>query len=526
MEVIFFPKSTIPINVCNHRYGADMTYTEQTDTIRDNSRYEVEFYAHKYGARVGAFITRASTDSVGDKLEAEKYGSCKFDIYFPTDTWYNIDKDIYEGIPDYYGAEWSQRGIDAFAYDDGGLKIDGEPALIGSPKPTRYPNFGEQMYNCSGGRYGWSGAVIGSSNALELTKLQENVINWYKNQINRYPSSMSYRNGANGGKDLMIVPFLQCRNSGTGMWNNIENSQTWYGDGLGNPDTPITREVLSSRASSSRFWDWAGSMGSTIEESLTGVANLIGLTLTNNGWQNNFTHWHSAYNTSKDELKLKVYDDYFRTISEAKGASRIHFCNYGEASEYLIYKLCIDKVAAYQEGANIKVMVSLKDPFKGDKIENSNFDADLPYNRINTPISLEVDLSGTFLEGKNIKSNYGKVVNSGSNKIIVQVPFPKDKTKAVMGIKLFEVDTPEYLSIEQPIVSNVVVNGKNVSFKTDIPCFSVVFEKTDENNITKFKDRYVSEYKTLHSVEVGDDTSKSYHIGVISEAGITNLYDI
>lgn len=535
MKTIFFPKSDVPVKVCPHRFGAVATYTEQTDSLFDSSRYGVEFYAHKYGARIGAFINNLTISDLTDLENSQKYGACKFDIYFPTDYWFNPNTGVYEVIPDYYGGTWTQSGIDAFAYDDGGvLKINDVVVSVGTTKSTRTPNIGSQMYTYSNGKYGWStGGVLGTSKAIEIVKLQEYVINWYKSVFGKFPSSMSYRNGQTAGSPADIIFYLQARNSSTGMWNNTANAPTWYGkDGNGNligvPQQEITRDLLSNRANTMRWWDWIDSIsgGTTIENSLNGVSNILALTIANKGWVNNFTHWHSTLSTLNESIKLGIYDTYFQTIATAIGSNHVHFCNYGEASEYLLFKECVDNVSAYSSGNSVKVALSLKDPFDGQTINESGFDAKIPYGRINTPISIEVDLSGTFLAGKNIKTNFGKVIDLGNNKVIVQLPFPKSKNEAVIEIELNESIVPDWLSITRPVISDVVVNGEIVTFKTDIPCYSTVFEKTDSNNVTKFGDRYVSEYKTSHEVIIGSTLGKTYHIGVISEVGNTNLYDL
>lgn len=56
MEVIFFPRKDYDVEVCQHRYGKSMTYTEQTDTLRLGTSYEwFTQLAKDRGIKVGAF---------------------------------------------------------------------------------------------------------------------------------------------------------------------------------------------------------------------------------------------------------------------------------------------------------------------------------------------------------------------------------------------------------------------------------------------------------------------------------------
>ena len=533
MKAIFFPKSEIPTKVCAHRYGAKMTYTEQTDSLFNSSRYAVEYYAHKYGYRVGAFINRLTQSGHTDLLESEKYGACKFDIYFTTDYWYNPITGNIEVIPDYYKTSWTQTGINTFGYVEGGVtKINGVAVSVGDAKTSSTPNIGTQMYAYSNGKYGWNNTgVFGQSAAKEIVLLQKNVTDWFRGIFGRFPSSMSYRNGNTGGAYIDVVFYLQCRNSGTGAWNNTANAPTWYGKNsdnnyLGVPQQDVDRNLLASRASTTRWWDWIDNIYNiTLQQSLDAVKSIVTQTIGNGGWQNNFTHWHSAAETTKENIKLGSYNAYFGAISEAAGNNRIHFCNYGEASEYLLYRSCIDNIAAYKKGNRVAVAVSIKDVFADAVLQETGVDAKLPQRRIFTPVSIEVDLTGTPLQGKNVKSNYGKVINAGNNKVIVEIPFPAEND-GIMEVELYNNIFPDWLNIDKPTISNVVVNGQNVTFTTDIPCYCTIFEKTDANTISKFGDRLISEYKTNHVVKIGNASGNTYSIGVCTETGQTALYDL
>lgn len=534
MKAIFFPKSELPIKICPNRHGAAMTYTEQTDSIRTPSRYAVEYYAHKHGAAVGAFI-----DPIGSQLvdikESEKYGACKFDIYFYTDSWYNPNTGNLEIIPDYNASAWTQNGINTFGYVEGGVtKINGVAVAVGTAKGTRAPNHGTQMFDYSNGKYGWKNGKFGATNGIEQILYQKYNVDWFKGLTGRFPSAMSYRNGQTGGQFTDIAFYLQNRNSSTGMWNDTANAPTWYGkDSEGNPKgVPTTQEVtrtaLASRPSTTRWWDWIDNIsgGTTFENSINGVKAIVALTVANGGWQNNFTHWHSSGSTAKEELKLKCYDAYFAAIQEAANGAFIHFCNYGEASDYLIFRQCVDNIAAYSKGNRIVVSVCIIDPYSGDKFTDNGLSAKLPEQRvINTPLSVEVDLTGTYLEGKNVKTNFGKAIKGEGNKVIVEIPFSKNN-EGIMQIEIYDNVLPDWKVTSQPIFSNFNENSGVVNFNTDCPCYSCVFEITDENNIALVQRNIEGDMKKTHTFTFSKKANKTYAVGIINECGLTNLKDI
>ena len=528
MKAIFFPKSELFAKVCSHRYGAKMTYTEQTDTIKATSRYAVEYYAHKHGARVGAFINNLQID-LEDIKSAEKYGSCRFDVYFPTPYWFNPETKVIEIIPDYTSTQWTQKGIDTFGYlEEGVIKINGSAVAVGDTKTVNTPNVGPQMFTYSNGKYGWSAGEIGQSAAYERIRLHEEQVKWFYGLLGRYPSAFSYQIGQAGGAAVDIAFFLRGRNSSTVHWSNPSEANTSYGKDadsnfLGLPYVELTRELLASTPCSTRFWDWVVINGATVEQSLNAIEQLVDITLVNGGWVNNFTHWHNARDTANDNLKLRIYDAYFARIAAAGGSNNIHYCSYGEAAEYLMAKMCVDNVAAYVKGNRVRVAISLKDPFEGEILVQSGLSGKIPFDRINIPVSIEVDLSGTPLAGKNIISNFGQVINNGSGNVIVEVPIPRDLS-GVIEIELYDSIQPQWLSVNKPVISNVQVSGDKATFETNIPCYSSLFEVSSVDDVELYGERYTDKLKTKHEVKIGVGASKS--IGVCTSTGKTAIYDI
>ena len=403
---------------------------------------------------------------------------------------------------------------------------------VGSTKTAKTPNHGLQMYDYTKGKYGWRNKVFGSSNGIEVIKLHENVLKWYRNIFDKLPSAMSYRNGVWPGMNMNGAFYLQCRNS---AYSTSGDSETWYGksyDGvfLGLPSNKIPDRIGASqlvssiifRPSSTRWWDAVKANTLTKQESLDYQSSELHKTINNGGWMNNFTHWHDVNSASDPGMKLNSYDDYFGVLKDAAGNNYVHYCSYGEASEYMMFRLSVKNVAARQVGNRVKLAVHVSDPFKNEVVAQTGIDGKMPVRRVNTPLSIIVDLTGTFLSGKNVKTTYGKSINLGDNKVLVEVPFPPNN-EGVIEIEIFDNVIPEWLTLNSPVISDVNYSDNILTFRTDVPCYSSLFKKKDANNISLVS-RQIDGYKTDHSIEIADITNVA--IGVISETGITNLMGV
>lgn len=519
MKAILFPLSDIPIEICQHRHGAVLSWSENTDTLELTSRYAVEYYAHKYNMRIGAFINPYSQNQpLDDLIEAVRYGSMNFDIYFPTDLWFNPSTNIVEIIPDYYETVWTNLGVTAFG------------ATLGSAKSTRTPNIGTEMYAISSGTYGWnSSGLFGTSDAVEITALIRLLNLWYKNIFETLPVSLSYRNGQDGGKFIEALNTLQSRNSSYGMYNDIPNVPTWYGqnfagDYAGNPETIVTRNLMASRSSSFRFWDWISGLGASKAVALSALDSIITNTLANNGWVSNFIHWHNAKASVDPDLSMNMFDYYFDAIKTSLAGAEARFCSYGEASQYLANKSIVDNIAAYEDGGKIKIAVCIIDKFKNEILNEVGKYASINRQIITEPLSVVIDLTGTVLDGKFIKSSYGKVIYKGLKILVVDIPMLLN-ADGIIEVELFETLEDEFIKTGIPIIDNIVITGNIATFTTDIPCYSMVFEQVNSNIINKYGSRNILNYKTVHNVEFGAELA-TYSVGVITEHGITAAADL
>lgn len=109
-----------------------------------------------------------------------------------------------------------------------------------------------------------------------------------------------------------------------------------------------------------------------------------------------------------------------------------------------------------------------------------------------------------------------------NNKVLVEVPYPYDNS-GMMEIEISDNIMPDWLSLDNPTISNVIHENETLTFETDLPCYSTLFKKTDAKNISLVS-RQIDTLKTKHSIDIADITGIS--IGVITELGKTSLIDL
>ena len=503
-KVKFLPKKDIdiPIEVCDHRFGAEMTFSHQTDSRLVTSIYAAELYGFKNNIRLGNFITNVLGQNNSGIKDVENTGVIKHDIYFSTDSWLNPNTGVVEYIPDYYNLVWSSAGASFFNVIEGDVKI------------SKFPNHGQQLFDLSNGVYGYdfSSNVSGSSNLAELKGVsdkQQEIIN----TLGKTTCAGSYRNGVRNAADLMPAYFLGMRNSAE---NHTGNSDTYYGSDLGNNTLGVTdvRQFFKNYPSSTRWWDTFthGSVDKTVISEY--VVSEIQKTILNKGWYRDFCHWHSLRNLDV----LPELDEFLQLVNTAFGNSFVWTCSNGEALEYMFLRESVDKVLAKRiEGGKIFVLIDVIDSFK-NVIDINGIDNTLHLKQLHTPLSVKIDLSNTNLSGKNVKSSFGKIRSLGNDVYIIQIPFNfKEDFK---GVVLSEGNNGVF-NEDIPIVQKDISNN-NMKIYTDIPTKAVLFRATQGSAEYDFLPIARSnDFLGVHSFDY--DSNYDYKIGVISEFGKTNL---
>lgn len=504
MKVKFWPKGTIiPAVICNHRFDAVMTYSHQTDTRYESSIYAGELYGFKNNVRLGAFSTNIGDYYTEGIAGAQETGLMNHDIYFMTDYWKNPTTGVVEVIPDYYATAYTAAGAAVFAN-----------AVVGAAKTARQPNHGAQMYTISNGAYGYNPTtgVSGANNQQELIGVIEDMQNWLESLTGRKPSSFSFRNGENGSQAQQLPFWLGGRVSSTGNPNTVD-ADTRYGNNLGFPALPAARFDFIHYANTDRFSDYPTF---TQEQVDAYVRTQMQKTLANHGWYRSFAHWH----TLKADGKMADLGRYLGIIREEAGSNFIWTCGNGEALEYMFLRELASRSTVQQNGNRLHVIVDVVDKYKA--VNNFGITNKVPLIQFNTPLSVKVDLTGTVLAGKQVKSSFSKVRNLGNNQYIVEVPYHSDEERFAV-VELLE-GTGGAFNTARPTGTALISNGV-ITVTTNMPVKVAVFAVTaggsEYNSLIYARS---NELKSIHTIPVisGND----YRVGIISEFGQANLITV
>lgn len=239
MEVIFFPRNDYPnnIEICNHRLGRVMTYTEQTDG------YNI-IYQGQNTFRLFMNLAKVRNIKVG----------CFLGLSVPINDFDGLLKQDYVD-----GKLW----LDAYSY-----------TTELAPKITTGQPITEEEWD----------------NAYTTTLLP----NFY-NFLKKKPVALSYSYGNATFADYVIPKLLCARNSGR---NQDTDYGVGFGNPSNLPYS-ITR--YKSKQSSTRWYDAAKENNDNFAEQLAIQSDLIDTTLQNGGWLNNFTHWHNYWQNGDEE---------------------------------------------------------------------------------------------------------------------------------------------------------------------------------------------------------------------------------
>ncbi len=494
---LILPASTIPVTVCNHRMGAVATFSHQTDSRFVSSIYAAELYGFRNNIRLGNYVNNTlglNNEGIG---RTEATGLMRHDIYFGTDKWANPDTGIIENIPDHYLSEWSAAGQKYFN------------AQIGDPKATRYPTCGKQMYDLTSGQLGFdtSAGTMGASSLKEFTDLVTYMQKLIIDNCGREASCGSYRNGVQGESSIMYGSFLGVRNSSYGDVIANKNADTRYGGNLGTKiDARSLRQFFISFPSSSRWWDYVDNIGATQQQADAYVIAQWIKCIVENGWYRDFCHWHSA----RDKNSLYKIDYFLNMIRTNASGSFFWSCSNGEALEYMFARELCNTVVACESNGNVFIIVDILDKFKGQF--EQGFPLDTPVRQLNTPLSVEVDLSATSLAGKNVVSSFRKIRSLGNNKYVVEVPiFGRE---GLSSVKLMEGAGGVYN--EALPQGEKVITGNKLTITTDQPTKCALFA-VNSGGFDYDSSEYArsNTFSTIHEFDI--QSGKDYRAGIIND---------
>lgn len=500
IEVTGFAKGAITVAICAIPFGADFMVTQCTDTLQAPSAAVSEYLAFKHNIAVTAFVS-SQVQAYAETVNVAASGRFDLGNYFLTDYWKNPVTGAIELIPDYNATTWTSAGAARFN------------VTASTGKTAKYPNHGQEMYDVSGGDYGYdaSTGTSGSSNQSELTGLVASEKAYVKGVSGKDPLAISYRNGKNTTPVVYMPHYWSARNSDFHPFATPAN--TFYGPGAGYPaGASFRRDSIVDLPSTTRWYDYWNGYGYGNETAANNhMYGLIDEAETGNGWFRNFIHFHSA-GVSPTQRCFQNIDTH---TSSKNGLS----LGYTQASEYLMLKNMVRRSSASEiTGGGVDIYVELKDVLKDSII--AGLPASIDWNNFTMPLWVELQLDGTNLVTgstlKNIESNVGRLIVDST---YVKVEIPVNHTNYREGFlvtKLRETTTSDYFTLAKPSVVSKSYSGGLVSVTCSEPCKVVVFNTTGAETSMTVVARS-STFKITHSISA--TVPNTGYIGIINKDG-------
>lgn len=478
MRVKFLPKKDINVEICNIYEDKEAVIIQSTDTLQSNTAFNCEALSFKYGIKPTVYHYPYANIQT-DLKNIQDSDVLKFSIYYPTDR-YRDGNESYI-LPDYLSNTLTQEGADFYG------------RTIGESKQTGYPNQGQELFDYTHGNRGYdvNNSQAGNDGNLGFINEINYIQNWFKKKFGVYSSASSDRQGKIGSKEIYMPYFMSMRRASVD--NSLINAYYSDIDRLGF----IYKKVNS-------MWESAFDKEDTsVEDNI--LVTAINNALMVNGMFHDFSHWHRA----RDGKELKLVE-LFDLINKTVDNRNVWYASANEACEYYWYRQMVKRVRGSFINGKLYLVADFDDEFFRDKI--AGIDKQLLYDRIRQPLSVKVDLTGTILDGKDIKG--GGIINLGDNKFIIDIPFN------VLGNELQQVEISE---TTQPIYKNftkpTVLNYNNGIITTDLPCKAVMFNG-DFNAPMTYVKRF-NNFSTNHDFNGFSGTK----IGLITESGVSILHE-
>lgn len=498
IQALFFPRKDLEAKICDYKHGKKFAVQFNTDTgVKGYTDFQL-YQSFKYGIKYTLFSNRYNNGGTNSITNIDYFNNCNTGLvelqnYFATDRWINPTTGIDELIPDHSGIVWTALGANAFGM------------VIGESKTRYYPNHGQELYDISGGAYGYDAinGVYGQSNLSEFFGIKLKNDEWVNELELPKNSSFSYRNGRNTTPSIYKLIYLGGRNSERSSDFVYYGKSKIDGQPLGN-DLPLSRVSQVNQKETTRWVD--ASHNPVTANQL--IRNGIELAFNTRGLYGDFSHFHNTSIVNLENL-FKTAGDYLDSMNYRKDC---WIAGYGELTEYFWFRELTKRAVATIFDSKIYITLEWENL---KTIENGISDS-VFMNMLNTPLSIELDLTGTILEGKQIKSTGGKILALGEDKYIIDFPF----SKAVEGIKsvvIYEGDGDYYPVVDTSYT--ITQSGSNVTITTSNKTKSVLFS-TDTDIYSIVSQQFSNEYSNTHIFTI--DASKTNYIGIVDELGRTN----
>lgn len=315
----------------------------------------------------------------------------------------------------------------------------------------------------------------------------QSQVDFYRSITGKDASYWSYGNGLRDHDDFALQHSLVTRRSGSGQVNY-------------DFDTRLEHSCATLFNYNVRDNDMVSALATT--------ETMLNKAILENGWFNDFSHWHWAeFYGDKNQL-----EQFFNQQNAVLNGVNYVSLGSGEAVEYMWLRKLYKRGGMYQDGNDLVLISDVRN------------DVELPFNAIDTTLSIEIDLIGTILEGKEISSS-AEILKVDANKYIVQVPYSKQD--GFRSVRLKETLEPNYLDLSLPIINNATEYDGTLSVTTDKPTNIVVFSIPTGGEM--YQAEIVSRSNTMsneHEVVVGDVSGKDVYIGAITSSKRSILHKL
>lgn len=500
MNVLFFPDNKLGASIAPIYNGHTAIISTNTDRLIDGKYALAELNLFKHNIQGTSFLNPFG-QSAGENADykttlddVSNTGRISYGMYFRTDYWFNPTTQKQEQIPDYYATAWTSAGAAVF-----------KNAVVGATKTAQYPNHGQQMYDISGADYGFNGTAFGLSNGSELYVHTDMQLDYFKS-LGYYLSTGSYANGRSNSSVMLLPKILAVRNSA----HSVDSNGNIKYSGL-------TRPEMTLQASTTRTWDAVNSGQFTSQaDSIAYTKTEIARAINAGGWFSDFMHWQSLYNANDTAF----FQPFFSAIDESIGSADVWCAGNNEVNEYYALTQGIDKIGSFVHKGKAYIAIRFTDAFKNGVVNGVSIA--IKPEQLRTPISVQIDLSGTALAGKSLKSTQATTFrNLGSNKWLANVsPINSYKNGYMLFVIEEAENTDQVYSASRPTLTK---NSNTIN--ANQACKFVVWRKAVGADDKMLEAVHRTGYFKKSLSYTFEDGYK-YFVGAITRSRNSNLFEV
>lgn len=357
-------------------------------------------------------------------------------------------------------------------------------------------------------KYNFQGTILVSPSTDEVYK--DEIINVL--ETGRFSSGIYFR------------AFLEDVQGQVDFYNKItgKDASYWsYGNGIrDHDDFALEHSLLTRRSGGGQVsYDFDTRLEHTcatlfnynvrdkgMVSALATAETMINKAILENGWYNDFSHWHWAdVHGDKDQL-----EQFFSQQNALLNGVNYVSLGSGEAVEYMWLRKQFKRGGIYQKGDGLVLICDVKN------------DDNLPYSAISQTLSVEVDVTDTVLANRELEAT-SDILKVSENKFIVQVPY--NRRDGFSAVHLNATSNPKYLDLSLPNLISSDTNENKINIVSDKKTKAVLFKIPTGGSLYQAevveRSQEYSEKHTFTTVSGYDS-----YVGLITKAGQSTLTKI